>query len=236
MARRTAGGCFDQKSGSVVHGQSQSGFAGAGSLGKARTVDARGARPVRHRDSQPFRPGPASGRQDDPIARGHHWTRHRPSRCGSGQCTGADHAGPRPTDLPDRTAARGPSISASKSSRSAVCPSGCWCWATVSPAISSEHLNGSARTSLNTRSASWPSVSGGITGTPCSRPERTCRRGWWRQSRTAFPHLRLFRFVGRYRQVPTICNVPVPRAVWASQISSSLKVRSPQARTDQTVC
>jgi len=37
-----------------VHGQSQSGVAGAGSLGKARTVDARGARPVRHRDISPL--------------------------------------------------------------------------------------------------------------------------------------------------------------------------------------
>ncbi len=135
-----------------------------------------------------------------------------------------------------RLARCGPSISASKSSRSAVCPSGCWCWTTASPAISSEPLNGSARTSLNTRLASWPGVSGRATGTTCSKPERTCRRGWWRQSRTAFPHRRLFLFVGRYRQVPTFCNVAAPAAVWTSQISSPLNVRSPQARTARAVC
>ena len=35
---------------------------------------------------------------------------------------------------------------------------------------------------------------------------------------------------GSYREVPTVCNVSVPRAVWASQISGPLEVRSPQAR------
>src|SRR5574337_896067 len=43
------------------------------------------------------------------------------------------------------------------------------------------------------------------------------------------------RFVGRTRQVPTICNLAAPEAVWASQISGPLTVRSPQARTDQAV-
>jgi hypothetical protein len=46
----------------------------------------------------------------------------------------------------------------------------------------------------------------------------------------------MFRFVGKYRQVPTICNVMATAAVWAGQISGTLKVRSPQARTNQAVC
>jgi len=46
----------------------------------------------------------------------------------------------------------------------------------------------------------------------------------------------MFQFVSKYLQVPTICNVAALAAVWARQISGQLKVRSPQARTDQAVC
>lgn len=41
---------------------------------------------------------------------------------------------------------------------------------------------------------------------------------------------------GSYREVPTVCNVSVPRAVWASQIFGPLEVRSPQARIDRAIC
>lgn len=57
-------------------------------------------------------------------------------------------------------------------------PGGCWCWAIVSPVMSSEPLNGLARTSPKPRSASWLGASGGMTGTPCSKPGLACRRGW----------------------------------------------------------
>src|SRR5690606_20639453 len=46
----------------------------------------------------------------------------------------------------------------------------------------------------------------------------------------------MFCFVGKYRQVPTICNMAAPAAVGTSQTSGELKVRGPQARTDQAVC
>ncbi|HEX4940673.1 MAG TPA: DUF6088 family protein [Candidatus Kapabacteria bacterium] len=60
----------------------------AGSLGKARAVDACGVRRLRCGEGQPLRPGSAADRQDGPISREHHWARHRPSLRGSGQCPG----------------------------------------------------------------------------------------------------------------------------------------------------
>src|SRR5690606_10073203 len=97
-----AGGRLAQEPGPGALGQSRSSVAAVGSLGTAWAFEARGARHVRRRDGQPLRSRPAARRQTGPVPRAHHGARHRPSWRGCGQCPGADHAGPRPTDLPDR--------------------------------------------------------------------------------------------------------------------------------------
>ena len=48
--------------------------------------------------------------------------------------------------------------------------------------------------------------------------------------------LRMFRIVGRYCQVPNFRNTTAPATTLSSQIAWKLKVRSPQARTNQAVC
>jgi hypothetical protein len=83
---------------------------------------------------------------------------------------------------------------------------------------------------------SWQGASGRMTGAPCSKLGRICRRGLWWRSKTALPQRRMFRIVSRYRRVPTFRNMPALGMARARKISNAMKVRSPQAWTDRPFC